>query len=111
MYNQYKSRGFVILGFPCNQFGGQEPGTNNEILQFVTSKYKVSFPLFAKIDVNGPAAHSLFVFLRSQLKGILGSSIKWNFTKFLCDRNGRPVQRYAPTTFPIDFRQDVESLL
>jgi len=111
LYDKYQQRGFVVLGFPCNQFGKQEPGTNQEIKEFANINYKVTFPLFSKIDVNGSNAHPLWLFLRSQLTGVLGSSIKWNFTKFLVDRTGKPVKRYGPPTPPFDFESDIQSLL
>jgi len=99
------------LGFPCNQFGKQEPGTNLEIKQFAQFGYNVTFKLFSKIDVNGANAHPLWLFLRSQLTGILGSSIKWNFTKFLVDRNGKPLKRFGPPTAPFEFETDIQNLL
>lgn len=90
-----------VLGFPCNQFGGQEPGSDVEIKEFCDLNYKVSFPLFSKVDVNGDNAHPLFTFLKETLPGILGTKdVKWNFTKFLVDPNGKPVERYAPNTSP-----------
>ena len=99
LYRKYKDQGLVILGFPCNQFGAQEPGNEEQIADFCEMNYGVSFPMFAKVDVNGPNAHPLFVALKKQAKGILGSeAIKWNFTKFLIGRNGAVLQRYAPTT-------------
>jgi glutathione peroxidase len=115
LYRQYKGRGLVVLGFPCNQFGGQEPGSNAEISRFCESSYGVSFPLFAKIDVNGPDSHPLYKFLRSQQSGILGvfglEGIRWNFTKFLVDRGGKVVGRYAPTKSPADLAPEIEKLL
>jgi len=111
LYKRHRDRGFEILAFPCNQFGKQEPGTNDEIKQFVKEKFGVSFQLFDKIDVNGKNAHPLFLFLRSQLTGVLGSSIKWNFTKFLCNRKGVPVKRYSPPSKPLSFEEDVLKLL
>jgi glutathione peroxidase len=104
-------RGFAVLGFPCNQFGSQEPGDAKEIERFCTSKYAVTFPMFAKIDVNGSGAHPLFQYLRSEKSGLLGSSIKWNFTKFLVDRSGRVVARHAPTTTPVGLKKEIEALL
>ena len=99
LYRKYKDQGLVILGFPCNQFGAQEPGNEEQIADFCEMNYGVSFQMFAKVDVNGPNAHPLFVALKKQAKGILGSeAIKWNFTKFLIGRNGAVLQRYAPTT-------------
>jgi glutathione peroxidase len=105
-------RGFAVLGFPCNQFGQQEPGDAKEIATFCRLTYHVTFPLFAKIDVNGPRAHPLFQWLKTEAKGLLGSeSIKWNFTKFLVDRSGRVVKRYAPTETPEALRRDLEKHL
>ncbi len=104
-------RGLSVLGFPCNQFGAQEPGDAKQIEQFCETKYAVTFPMFAKIDVNGPAAHPLYQYLRKEKSGLLGSSIKWNFTKFLVDRSGKVVGRYAPTATPEAMRKDIESLL
>jgi len=110
MYEKYKSQGFVILGFPCNQFGSQEPGTNGEIKEFA-AKFGTTWPLFAKINVNGSDAHPTYKFLKSQLTGTLGSSIKWNFTKFLCDRSGKPFKRYGPPSKPLELVPDIEDLL
>jgi glutathione peroxidase len=107
----YAPRGFAVLGFPCNQFGRQEPGSAEEIEQFCAKNYAVSFPMFAKIDVNGAHAHPLYQYLRGEKSGLLGSSIKWNFTKFLIDRSGRVVARHAPTTTPEALRQEIEALL
>ena len=104
-------RGLSVLGFPCNQFGGQEPGDAKQIEQFCETKYAVTFPMFAKIDVNGPAAHPLYQYLRKEKSGLLGSSIKWNFTKFRVDRSGKVVGRYAPTATPEAMRKDIENLL
>ena len=104
-------RGFSVLGFPCNQFGGQEPGDARQIEQFCSSQYDVTFPLFAKIDVNGSKAHPLYTYLKSEKSGLLGSSIKWNFTKFLVDRSGKVVGRYAPTATPEGIRREIEALL
>ena len=104
-------RGFSVLGFPCNQFGAQEPGDAGQIEAFCEAKYAVTFPMFAKIDVNGSAAHPLYQYLRSEKSGLLGSSIKWNFTKFLVDRSGRVVERYAPTATPEGLRKEIEALL
>jgi len=100
LYKIYKDKGLVILGFPCNQFGKQEQGTANEISEFCEINYGVSFPMFDKVEVNGPNAHPVFKYLKSKLGGILGSNIKWNFTKFVIDKNGKPVKRFAPTTKP-----------
>ena len=104
-------RGFSVLGFPCNQFGRQEPGNAAEIGQFCSLNYAVSFPMFDKIDVNGGDAHPLYQYLRREKSGLLGSSIKWNFTKFLIDRSGKVVERYAPTTTPESLTRDIEALL
>jgi glutathione peroxidase len=104
-------RGLSVLGFPCNQFGAQEPGDAKAIEQFCETRYAVTFPMFAKIDVNGPAAHPLYQYLRKEKSGLLGSSIKWNFTKFLVDRSGKVVGRYAPTATPEAMRKDIENLL
>nr|CAH8865568.1 unnamed protein product [Trichobilharzia regenti] len=100
-----------ILAFPCNQFGSQEPWPEAEIKKFVTEKYGVEFDMFSKINVNGPNAHPLFKFLKNRLEGTLTSSIKWNFTKFLVDREGQPVKRYSPTTAPLDIQGDILELL
>lgn len=104
-------RGLSVLGFPCNQFGAQEPGDARQIEQFCETKYAVTFPMFAKIDVNGAGAHPLYQYLRKEKSGLLGSSIKWNFTKFLVDRSGKVVGRYAPTVTPEGMRKDIENLL
>src|SRR6201997_3156891 len=104
-------RGFAVLGFPCNQFGAQEPGTAAQIAAFCETNYAVTFPMFAKIDVNGSGAHPLYEYLRKEKAGLLGSSIKWNFTKFLIGRSGKVVGRYAPTATPEGMRKDIENLL
>ncbi|NME84322.1 glutathione peroxidase [Clostridium sp. SM-530-WT-3G] len=111
MYKEYKDRGFEILGFPCNQFGHQDPGTNKEISEFCLINYGVSFTMFEKIDVNGENAHPLFKYLKENTKGMLGSEIKWNFTKFLIDKEGNVVDRFAPLTKPGKIRGDIERLL
>ena len=111
LQQKYAARGFSVLGFPCNQFGRQEPGSAAEIGQFCSSNYAVSFPMFDKIDVNGDNAHPLYQYLRGEKSGLLGSSIKWNFTKFLIDRSGKVVGRYAPTTTPEALTKDIEALL
>ena len=112
LYEKHKAEGFEVLGFPCNQFGAQEPGGAAEIGQFCQSNYGVSFPMFAKIDVNGEAAHPLFRFLKHEKPGVLGTErIKWNFTKFLVGRDGKVVGRYAPLTKPEDLEAPVEKLL
>lgn len=100
LYRRYRDEGLVVLGFPCNQFAHQEPGTEAEIQEFCSSNYDVTFPLFAKIDVNGPNMHPLYRYLKSQQHGLFGNRIKWNFTKFLVDRDGRVRKRYAPTVTP-----------
>jgi len=112
LHRDYAERGFEVLAFPCNQFGGQEPGDAAEIANFCTLTYDVTFPVFAKIDVNGAGADPLFERLKSDAPGVLGSkAIKWNFTKFLVGRDGEVVDRYAPTTKPEDIRKDIEKLL
>jgi glutathione peroxidase len=112
IYRKYRDRGFEVLGFPCNQFGQQEPGDAAEIANFCSLTYDVTFPVFAKIEVNGPKADPLYEHLKKAAPGILGlNSIKWNFTKFLVDRDGRVVRRYAPTTKPEDIEKDLQSLL
>ena len=101
LYRQYRDKGLVVLGFPCNQFGGQEPGSASEIRQFCSTNYDVSFPMFARIDVNGPNEHPLYRYLKSRQSGMLGSKrIKWNFTKFLVSREGEVCKRYAPKDKP-----------
>jgi glutathione peroxidase len=111
LQREFAPKGFAVLGFPCNQFGAQEPGTADEIGAFCSSKYDVTFPLFAKVDVNGADAHPLYRFLKGEKTGLLGSAIKWNFTKFLVDRTGHVVSRYAPTTTPEALRKEIEALL
>ena len=112
---KFKDRGFTVLGFPSNQFGAQEPGTEAEIGSFCEKNYGVSFPLFAKIDVNGPRAHPLYVFLKRSQPGLFGflfgGGIQWNFTKFLIDRKGHPAGRYAPSTKPMALTGAIEKLL
>jgi glutathione peroxidase len=111
LYKEYGDREFTILGFPCNQFGKQDPGSNEEIQEFCQLNYGVSFPMFGKIDVNGSDADPLFKHLKSSAGGLLGDRIKWNFTKFLVNREGDVVQRYAPTTKPEAIAEDIEALL
>ncbi|WP_162056363.1 glutathione peroxidase [Pontibacter pamirensis] len=111
LYRKHKDNGLVILGFPCNQFGKQEPGGKKEIEEGCLINYGVSFPVFDKVDVNGDNTHPLFRYLKSELGGILGSRIKWNFTKFLIDANGNPVKRFAPITKPEKIAPFVEDLL
>jgi glutathione peroxidase len=111
LYKKLHPSGFSVLGFPCNQFGAQEPGNEAEIGEFCTLNYGVSFPMFAKVDVNGDAAHPLYKFLKKEQPGVLGSQgIKWNFTKFLVDRAGHVVERFAPTTKPDDLEQPIKAL-
>lgn len=112
LYEKYGSEKFAVLAFPCNQFGGQEPGNDEEIAHFCQLNYQVSFPVFAKIDVNGDNAAPLFNYLKSHAKGVLGTeAIKWNFTKFLITKNGEVVERYAPATAPNNLTQDIEKYL
>ena len=111
LYDKHKDKGFEILDFPCNQFANQAPGTNDEIQSFCTLNYGTTFPRFAKIDVNGKNASDLFKFLKKEKKSALGSSIKWNFTKFLIDREGNVVKRFAPTDTPESIEQDIVALL
>lgn len=111
MYKEYNSRGLEILGFPCNQFANQDSGNNEEIHEFCQLNYGVTFTMFEKIDVNGENAHPLYKYLKNQTKSIFGTKIKWNFTKFLVDRNGNVVKRYAPTVSPLKIKGDIEDLL
>jgi len=112
LYRAHKDQGFAVLGFPCNQFGGQEPGDAEQIADFCATTYDVSFPMFSKIEVNGPKAHPLYAYLKKEKRGVLGSEgVKWNFTKFLIDRQGGVVQRFAPTTTPQALESAVEALL
>jgi len=112
LYQKYKEDGLVILGFPCNQFGKQEPGTEAEIQSFCSINFGVTFPLFAKVDVNGKNTHPLFDFLKKETKGgILGKRIKWNFTKFIVDRSGKPVGRFGPTTTPSQLEKEIQKYL
>jgi glutathione peroxidase len=111
LYRRHRDRGFVVLGFPCDQFGRQEPGTDSDIREFCSSRYDVTFPLFSKIDVNGPGADPLYVYLKARKTGWLGSSIKWNFTKFLVDRRGEVVRRFAPADKPEAIEPAVLALL
>jgi len=111
IYQQYKNLGLVVLAFPCNQFGEQEPGNAEEIKNFCSLNYNVEFPIMDKVDVNGPNTVALYEFLKNSLPGLLGSkSIKWNFTKFLIDRNGIPRTRYAPTDKPMSIVKDIKAL-
>ena len=112
LQRKYEDRGFTVLGFPCNQFGAQEPGDAEEIANFCKLTYDVSFPLLGKIEVNGPNAAPIYRHLKTEAPGLLGSeAIKWNFTKFLVDRSGKVVKRYAPQTKPADIARDIEALL
>lgn len=112
LQRKYAERGFAVLGFPCDQFGHQEPGNEEQIREFCSLNYDVTFPMFAKIEVNGAGTHPLYAHLKSAAKGLLGSeSIKWNFTKFLVDREGRVVRRYAPQDKPESLAADIEALL
>ncbi len=111
LYQEYVDRGLVVLGFPCDQFGHQEPGEEAEIADFCERNFGVTFPLFAKVDVNGKDAHPLFQWLKSEKSGLLGGAIKWNFTKFLVDADGTVVKRYGSTTKPEDIAADIEKLL
>ncbi len=112
LHRRYGERGLVVLGFPCNQFGAQDPGSNEEIASFCQVNYGVSFPMMAKVDVNGPQAHPLYRWLTAEAPGMLGSkAIKWNFTKFLVGRDGRVIKRYAPSENPEALRADIEAAL
>ena len=112
LHDELGERGFEVLGFPCNQFMNQDPGNDDAISQFCSLNYGVSFPMFAKIEVNGDRTHPLFRFLKREAKGLMGSEkVKWNFTKFLVNRDGQVVRRYAPTAKPADIRADIEKLL
>ena len=111
LYQQYKEQGLVVIGFPCNQFGAQDPGTNEEIGAFCQKNYGVSFPMMAKIDVNGKDAHPIFDWLKDQKGGLLIDGIKWNFTKFLIGTDGKVIDRYAPTTKPDALKADIEQAL
>ncbi|MBA3782751.1 MAG: glutathione peroxidase [Nocardioides sp.] len=111
LHEEYADQGFTVLGFPCDQFGNQEPGSEDEIATFCESSFGVSFPMFAKVEVNGDAAHPLYQWLREEKGGLLGSKIKWNFTKFLVGRDGSVISRYAPTTKPESLGGDIEKAL
>lgn len=112
LWQRYRDRGLVVVGFPCNQFGGQDPGSDAEIGAFCQKNYGVSFPMMAKVDVNGAQAHPLWQWLKKQAPGLLGSeAIKWNFTKFLVGRNGKVIKRYAPTDTPESIAKDIEAAL
>ncbi|RDX73883.1 hypothetical protein CR513_46439, partial [Mucuna pruriens] len=111
LYEKYKNQGLEILAFPCNQFGMQEPGSNQEIKQFACTRYKAEFPIFDKVDVNGPFTAPVYQFLKSSAGGFLGDLIKWNFEKFLVDKNGKVIERYPPTTSPFQIEKDIQRLL
>jgi glutathione peroxidase len=111
LYEQYAERGLVVLGFPCDQFGHQEPGTEDEIASFCETSFGVTFPMYSKVEVNGKDAHPLYQWLKTEKKGVLGGAIKWNFTKFLVDPEGNVVQRYGSATKPEDIADDIEALL
>ena len=111
LYETYADRGLVILGFPCDQFGHQEPGTAKEIAEFCDHRFGITFPMFSKIDVNGKSAHPLYQWLKSERSGVLGGAIKWNFTKFLVDTEGNVVKRYGTPVSPADIAPDIEKLL
>lgn len=111
LYQKYQSEGLEILGFPCNQFGAQEPGTASDIESFCAINYGVSFPMFEKIEVNGRGAHPLFKYLKKELPGTLTNAIKWNFTKFLIAADGQPLKRYAPTTEPSNIEVDLKAAI
>ena len=111
LYEKYAPQGLEILGFPCDQFGHQEPGTEDEIFEFCESKFGITFPMFSKVEVNGKNAHPLYKWLKSEKSGMLGGAIKWNFTKFLVDREGTVVKRYGTNVNPDDIAPDIEKLL
>ncbi|MCD7454022.1 Glutathione peroxidase 7 [Datura stramonium] len=111
VYEKYKNQGLEILAFPCNQFGAQEPGSNPEIKQFACTRFKAEFPIFDKVDVNGPNTAPVYQFLKSSAGGFLGDLVKWNFEKFLVDKNGKVVERYPPTTSPFQIEKDIQKLL
>ncbi len=111
LYRDYKDKGLVILGFPCNQFANQEPGSEKEIAEGCLINYGVSFPMFSKVNVNGTEAHPIYKYLKKELRGFPGSELKWNFTKFIIDRNGKPYKRVSPYIKPESMRKDIEKLL
>ncbi|KAI3756182.1 hypothetical protein L1987_55998 [Smallanthus sonchifolius] len=111
IYSKYKNQGLEILAFPCNQFGFQEPGSNDQIKQFACTRFKAEFPIFDKIDVNGPFTSPVYQFLKSSSGGFLGDLVKWNFEKFLVDKNGKVVERYPPTTSPLQIEKDIKKLV
>ncbi|KAE9614142.1 hypothetical protein Lal_00016802 [Lupinus albus] len=111
LYEKYKGKGLEILAFPCNQFGEQEPGSNEQIVEFACTRFKAEFPIFDKVNVNGDNAAPIYKFLKSSKGGLFGDNIKWNFSKFLVDKNGNAVERYAPTTSPLSIEKDLQKLL
>ncbi|KAJ6849870.1 putative phospholipid hydroperoxide glutathione peroxidase [Iris pallida] len=111
LYEKYKDQGLEILAFPCNQFGAEEPGSNEEILEFACTRFKAEYPIFDKVDVNGDKASPIYKYLKSSKGGLFGDDIKWNFTKFLVNKEGRVVDRYAPTTTPLSIEKDIKKLL
>ena len=111
LYQEHKEKGLVIIGFPCNQFGKQEPGTSEEISEFCNLNYDITFPMSTKVDVNGKNAHPLFKYLKSELKGTLTNNVKWNFTKFLIDRDGMPFKRFSSTVEPEDISASIDEVL
>ncbi|KAK7307856.1 hypothetical protein VNO77_41277 [Canavalia gladiata] len=111
LYGKYKEKGLEVLAFPCNQFGAQEPGTNEEIVEFACTRFKAQFPIFDKVDVNGDNAAPLYKFLKSSKVGLFGDNIKWNFSKFLVDKDGNVVEHYGPTTSPLGIEKDTKKLL
>lgn len=111
LYKKYREKGFVILGFPCNQFANQDPSSNKEISEFCLMNYGVTFEMFEKIDVNGESAHPIYKYLKEQAHGLMGNEIKWNFTKFLIDANGNVIKRYAPTVKPEKLEKDIVTYL
>jgi len=111
LYDTYKDKGFYVLGFPCNQFNNQDPGSDKEITQFCQINYDVTFPMFSKVEVKGENAHPLFKYLTEQAKGMFTKHIKWNFTKFLVNKQGRVINRYAPQTKPEQIKKDIEAVL
>ncbi|XP_047324083.1 probable phospholipid hydroperoxide glutathione peroxidase [Impatiens glandulifera] len=111
LYEDYKDKGLEILAFPCNQFGGQEPGNNEQIIEFACTRFKAEYPIFDKVDVNGANTSPIYKFLKSSKGGFLGDDIKWNFSKFLVDKDGNVVNRYAPTTSPLSIEKDIKELL
>ena len=107
LYRDHKEKGLVVMGFPCNQFMSQEPGSDSEIASFCQVNFNITFPIFSKVDVNGPETHPLFEFLKNKASGIMGKKIKWNFTKFLVGRDGEVIKRYAPATVPEKIEKDI----